>query len=232
MRTFAALVAALAALAATPTAGAAQPSGRDLYLQGCVECHGSDAMGSAVGPPLRGVGAQSAHLYLTTGYMPLDDPDDEPVRKDSPYSDEEIEALVGYIVSFGGEPVPKPEPQRGSVSEGLRLFAQNCAGCHQVVAEGGVVGGTIAPPLDEATPTQIAEAVRVGPYLMPRFTERQLDDRQLDSIVRYVELAKQPDDRGGWAIGHLGPVPEGIVAWLLAGGALVVVARVLGGRAR
>ena len=56
---------------------------------------------------------------------------------------------------------------------------------------------------------------------MPRFSPRQLSTAQLDSIVRYVEYAKHPDDRGGWAIGHLGPVPEGLVTWFLAAIALV-----------
>ena len=81
------------------------------------------------------------------------------------------------------------------------------------------------------TPTQIAEAVRIGPYLMPRFAPRQLSSSELDSIIRYVQYAKDPDDRGGWALGHLGPVPEGLVAWLLAGAVLVAVAVVIGRRA-
>ena len=86
------------------------------------------------------------------------------------------------------------------------------------------------PPLKQASATQIAEAVRVGPYLMPRFPKTQISDRQLDSIVAYVEWAKHPDDRGGWGIGHIGPVPEGLVAWLLAGTALVAVCVVIGKR--
>ena len=94
-----------------------------------------------------------------------------------------------------------------------------------------IVGGT-APNLADSTPTQIAEAVRIGPYLMPRFTTKQLDERQVDSIIRYVQVAQEPDDRGGWGIGHLGPIPEGLVAWLLAGSALVGVAVLIGGRAR
>jgi ubiquinol-cytochrome c reductase cytochrome c subunit len=48
--------------------------------------------------------------------------------------------------------------------------------------------------------------------------------------VRYVEYAKNPDDRGGWAIGHIGPVPEGLVTWFLAATALVGVCLVLGKR--
>ena len=82
------------------------------------------------------------------------------------------------------------------------------------------------------TPVQIAEAVRIGPYLMPRFSEEQIGERDLNSIIRYVQLTKDPDDRGGWGLGHLGPVPEGIVAWLLAGAVLVLVAMVIGSRAR
>jgi ubiquinol-cytochrome c reductase cytochrome c subunit len=65
---------------------------------------------------------------------------------------------------------------------------------------------------------------------MPRFTTRQISAAQVDSIVRYVVDARHPDDRGGWAIGHVGPVTEGMVAWLLAGGALVLVAAAIGAR--
>jgi ubiquinol-cytochrome c reductase cytochrome c subunit len=231
MTRLALIVAALTLVTASPSRAATQ-DGSDLYLQGCVRCHGIEGGGTLDGPPLRGVGAQAADFYLTTGYMPLDEPGDQPVRTDSPYSDAEIEALVEYVGAFGGPPVPRPRPERGSVSEGMRLFAENCAGCHQIVGEGGLVVGAVAPPLERSTPTQIAEVVRIGPYLMPRFTRRQLDDRQVDSIIRYVELTKDPDDRGGWGIGHLGPIPEGIVAWLLAGTVLVGTAVVIGGRAK
>jgi ubiquinol-cytochrome c reductase cytochrome c subunit len=118
------------------------------------------------------------------------------------------------------------------VNEGLRLFTDHCAGCHQVVAEGGYVTGAVAPPLEGATTTQIAEAVRIGPYLMPTFSSKQISDSQLDSIIRYIQYAKHPDDRGGWSIGHVGPVPEGLVAWLIAGTILVCFCLVIGRRLR
>ena len=228
------LLGALLALV-LPQLGGAE-SGANLYLQHCVSCHGRGGAGVAptgenFGPPLLGVGAQAADFYLTTGYMPVQKADQQPVRKSSPFSDAQIRSLVQYIGSLGGPPVPKPSPDRGSVSEGRELFTQNCAGCHQIAAQGGLVVGGTAPTLDHSTPTQIAEAVRIGPYLMPRFTKKQLDDRQVDSIIRYVQLTQHPDDRGGWAIGHLGPIPEGLVAWLLAGAALVGVATVIGARA-
>lgn len=223
------VVAGLVALA-LPGAAAAQ-SGSGLYSENCLRCHGPGGSGTSRGPRLRGVGAIAADLYLRTGYMPLPSPGDQPTRRRSPFTAREIDALIAYVASLGkGEPVPKPHPERGSIPVGLRLFTEHCAGCHQVVAEGGYVTGARVPPLKQATATQIAEAVRVGPYVMPRFPKTQISDRQLDSIVAYVEWAKHPDDRGGWGIGHIGPVPEGIVAWLLAGSALVAVCVVIGKR--
>jgi ubiquinol-cytochrome c reductase cytochrome c subunit len=122
-------------------------------------------------------------------------------------------------------------PQRGDLARGRRLFADSCSGCHQIVGKGGVDPEIVAPPLDQATPVQIAEAIRTGPYLMPRFDEHRLDAHDVDSIARYVtEIVQHPADRGGWGIGNVGAIPEGLVAWLLAGGVLLVVARIIGER--
>ncbi len=68
---------------------------------------------------------------------------------------------------------------------------------------------------------------------MPAFGRAQLDQHELDSIARYVIRSSiGPTSRGGWGIGHIGPVPEGMVAWLLAAVALVLVAMAIGERAR
>jgi ubiquinol-cytochrome c reductase cytochrome c subunit len=246
-RCVAAIAAAL--VVAAPAAAADRSlvdEGRDLYGGACITCHGPDGEGITAlgpkrgagdvrgqGPSLRGVGALAADFYLRTGYMPLRSPDEQPRRRRPRFSPHQIDALVAYVASLGGGPaVPQPHPERGSLSDGLRLFTEHCAGCHQVVAEGGVVTGAVAPALENATPAQVAEAVRIGPYLMPRFSERQIGGAGLDSIVRYVQYAKHPDDRGGWAIGHLGPVTEGLVTWLIAAVALVVVALTIGKRLR
>jgi ubiquinol-cytochrome c reductase cytochrome c subunit len=154
--------------------------------------------------------------------MPLRDPGEQPARSPVLFTARELDALVRYVGSLGhGPPIPDPHPERGNLAVGLRSFTEHCAGCHQVVAEGGYVTKARVPPLVEATDRQIAEAVRVGPYVMPQFSRRAISDGELNSIVRYVDYAKNPDDRGGWAIGHLGPVPEGLVTWLIAAVALV-----------
>jgi ubiquinol-cytochrome c reductase cytochrome c subunit len=226
-RVIALTVAAAVALAAP----AAAQDGHALFLEGCATCHGDDARGIRdLAPDLHGAGAQAADFYLSTGRMPLADPEDEPVRARPAYTDAERRALVDYVGSLGGPAVPAVTPDKGSLSEGQQLFTSHCAGCHQMVGKGGVVPDAVAPSLQAATPVQIAEAVRVGPYLMPAFPERQIDRGQLDSIVRYVLSTRTPPDRGGWGIGNLGPIPEGMVAWLLAGAALLIAVRLLGER--
>jgi ubiquinol-cytochrome c reductase cytochrome c subunit len=218
--------------------------GEQLFGANCVTCHGPNGRGitspvhgagdeEGIGPSLHGVGARAADFYLRTGYMPLDDARKQPHRSHVLFSQGELAALVAYVASLGGGPViPKPHPQRGNLAEGQELFTEHCAGCHQIAAEGGYLTGGVAPPLLDATQRQVAEAIRIGPYLMPRFTTRDLTPHQVDSIVRYVEYAKHPDDPGGWAIGRLGPVPEGMVTWFLAAAALVAVCIVIGKRLR
>jgi ubiquinol-cytochrome c reductase cytochrome c subunit len=182
------------------------------------------------GPDLHGAGASAADFYLRTGRMPLAQPTDQPLRSDPEYEEADIEALVQYIGSLGGPRIPKVHPEQGDLGLGLSLFSENCAGCHHISGAGGTITGAIPPKLWSASTTDVAEAMRTGPYVMPKFGPEQIDQHELDSIVRYVELTKHPDDRGGWGLGHVGPVPEGMVAWLLAGTVLVLVARLLGKR--
>jgi ubiquinol-cytochrome c reductase cytochrome c subunit len=154
------------------------------------------------------------------------------VRSKPAFTRSEIADLVAYIGSLGGPKIPSIDPAKGTLSEGFHAFADHCAGCHQIVGRGGVVTGGFSPSLLAASPRQVAEAVRVGPYLMPPFSAHQIDNRTLASIARYVQWAKHPDNRGGWGLFQIGPVPEGMVTWFLAALALLLVARVIGKRAQ
>jgi len=253
------VVAAVGLFAAgTARAGSGTPKdplaayGYHLYGQYCLGCHGGNAAGryhepssatgagpgraqgqqGGIGPSLQGVGAIAADFYLRTGYMPLHHLGLQPRREPVLLSNHEIDALVAYIATFGGPPIPTPRPELGNLSQGLALFTEHCAGCHQVVGQGGYVTGALPPALDQATPRQVAEAVRIGPYVMPKFSQRAISDRQLDSIVRYVEYTKKPVRPGGWGLGYIGPVPEGLVTWFLAIPALIGLCLLLGRRLR
>jgi ubiquinol-cytochrome c reductase cytochrome c subunit len=230
-----ALAVPLAALAlAAPAARASlADKGRQLFLDGCASCHGLDARGiPGTAPDLHGAGASAADFYLRTGRMPLDvATGEQPLRGEPAYGEADIRGLVAYVGSLGGPAVPRVRLERGDLSQGQHAFSTYCAGCHQIVGRGGVVTGAVPPALTHVTPTQLAEAVRLGPYLMPAFDRDEIDRRTLDSIALYVQrVVKHPDDRGGWSIGNVGPIPEGMVAWLLAGGVLLLVARVIGER--
>ncbi|HSD76628.1 MAG TPA: c-type cytochrome [Solirubrobacteraceae bacterium] len=216
---------------AAPGGGDAR-AGRALFVDGCSTCHGMDARGiPGRAPSLVGAGAAAADFYLRTGRMPLPSPGQEPVRADPVYGERRIRDLVAYVGSLGAGPaIPRVDPAAGDLARGRAVFTTQCAGCHQVVGRGGIMPGGVAPALQEASATQIAEAVRVGPFLMPAFSERQLGRRDLDSVARYVLWTRSPADAGGWGIGNLGPIPEGMVAWLMAGVALLCVARLLGER--
>ena len=120
----------------------------------------------------------------------------------------------------------------GSVSRGLQSFTDHCAGCHQVAAEGGVVTGARVPPLNEVTPRQIREAVRIGPYVMPRFSAKAISPAELEDLVAYVHYAQTPQDSGGWGIDHLGPFPEGLVTWFIAIVVLIGACVAIGSRLR
>jgi ubiquinol-cytochrome c reductase cytochrome c subunit len=238
------LMSSAGAIAADGCAQAAPPSGPPvvsarsgaaLFAANCARCHSvsRELQPGQIGPPLRGVGALAADFYLRTGYMPLADARDQPVRQRPRLRDPQIRSLVAYVDSFGGPAIPRVEttPAHADVAEGRELFTDHCSGCHQVAAEGGVLPGAKAPPLDKATPTQIAEAVRIGPYVMPKFPQSAISDAQLNAIIAYVGYAKHPDDAGGWSISHLGPFPEGMITWLLAIPLLLLACRAIG-RAR
>jgi ubiquinol-cytochrome c reductase cytochrome c subunit len=229
-----ALLVVAPAQAAEPPQGvvANVPQGKSLYAANCSRCHGSRGQGLRdQGPSLKDVGALAADFYVRTGYMPLDDPHSQPWRTRVLFSEQEIRSLVAYVATIGHGPrIPSPQWQSASVPAGKKLFTDRCAGCHQIAIAGGVLPGARIPTLDQATPRQIAEAVRIGPYLMPKFSPKAITPTQLNDLVAYVQYAKHPDDRGGWAIGHLGPWPEGMVTWLLAASALVAMCLVIGRR--
>ncbi len=215
--------------ARSPTSPALVSEGRTLFHQACSSCHGANLEGRRdIAPSLVGVGAGPAEFYLSTGRMPLSNPRVEPLRAPTHFSNAQIQALVAFIAAYGGPPAPIAEPSKGDLQEGFHAFTLNCAGCHQIVARGGLTVGAAVPDLQSATAEQVAEAVRMGPYLMPHFSAKQIDQSELNSIARYVLWTRHPSNKGGWGIYNLGPIPEGMVAWFLLLAALVLTARLIG----
>ncbi|OZM77196.1 c-type cytochrome [Pseudonocardia sp. MH-G8] len=222
------------AAADSPPVVAAQPPadpGRELFLRNCAWCHGQDGAGSQYGPSLVGVGEASADFQLGTGRMPLASEQADPQRGEPAFSPAEIDALVGYVGSLGGGP-PVPQLGPGDPVSGRDPYVRNCASCHSSTGTGSVLpGGRHAPDLFAASPTQVAEAVRVGPGQMPQFSQHVVDDRELDDLVAYVQQLGTEQNRGGAALERIGPVAEGFVAFFVAIPLLLIVIRLLGRKA-
>jgi ubiquinol-cytochrome c reductase cytochrome c subunit len=228
------VVSSMWAGAQSETASPEVSRGFDLFSTNCATCHGAGGEGvpgkgpSLVSPP---VGPAAIDFMLSTGRMPLAYPNDALVRGKPQFSQPEIDAIVAYLTSVraGGPPIPTVTTAQGSLSLGQELFQGNCAACHGAAAEGGSVGGgQVAPSLDVATPTQIGEALRIGPGVMPKFGPEQLPQHEMDSLARYIVWLRADGDRGGLGIGRVGPVAEGFVAWVIGLGLLLVVIRLTG----
>lgn len=229
---------ALGAWGATPPGAEAAPAqaepdagGAELWIADCAVCHGIDGTGTDLGPSLVGAGPALVHYMLSTGRMPIDDPDEELHRSPPAYPPEVIEELVNYVEVLvpGGPDIPELGPlDAADLGEGGELYRLNCAPCHAWSGGGGGMLDREAPSIHAATPLQVAEAIRTGPGTMPEFGPNAVAHDQLDAVVAYAQYLDDPRDPGGLPLWHLGPVTEGTIAWVVGTGALLVSARLIG----
>lgn len=215
--------------AAQPVQATDSASGRALYQQDCAICHRPDASGSSLGPDLRTVGLASVDFQVSTGRMPR-----QAIGSNQPaqprYTSAQIDDLLAYLAPIvRGPAVPQVDPH-ANVADGGELYQLNCAACHQAAGAGGVLANHIqVPSLTHSSALQVVEAMRTGPGEMPVFTNG-FSDEQAAQIAAYVQYLHHPRDVGGYNLGHLGPVPEGLVALVLGLGITVLIARWLGTR--
>jgi ubiquinol-cytochrome c reductase cytochrome c subunit len=207
--------------------------GRRLYLQGCSTCHGLDLEGGAGGPSLVGVGASAVVFQVESGRMPLAFGTVQAPRKKVRYTTPEIDALAAYIQRNGGGPVlPTGSLTDGDLQEGGEMFRTNCASCHNAGGAGGALTyGKYAPSLKPASARVIYTAMQHGPESMPRFGDNQLSVEEKKAITRYVRYLMTAAQPGGNDLGRFGPVPEGLVVFLVGIGSLVVLTLWIGNRA-
>jgi ubiquinol-cytochrome c reductase cytochrome c subunit len=203
--------------------------GAALYVANCASCHGQAGEGTENGPALTNAGAAAVDFMLKTGRMPLSAPN-QPARRGRPiFNETEIDALVGYVSSFGpGPSIPPVDVSDGTdVAAGRAQYVATCAACHGAAGSGDAVGGgAIAPALLNTAPQQVGEAIRIGPGQMPAFSSDQVTDAQLSQIAAYLQFLRTPAaSPGGEPVGGVGPVAEGFVGWIIYLGGLLLVTR-------
>lgn len=205
--------------------------GRRLFSVTCSSCHGLNGEGTKQGPSLVGVGAASVDFQVSTGRMPLARPGLQAPRRQNTYAAEEIAALATYVATLGpGPAIPDPSAYDYSklseedIALGGEMFRTNCSACHNVAGRGGALSrGKYAPRIDGVEPLHIYEAVRTGPGQMPVFSAGAIPDENLAAVIGYLKrLEEQPT--GGFTLGSLGPVTEGLAAWVIGIGGLCLFA--------
>lgn len=205
--------------------------GKKLYAVGCASCHGTGGQGTTDGPSLVGVGAAAVDFQVGTGRMPAQQPGAQVPKKKVIYSQAEIDQLAAYVASLGAGPtVPSKEkygPEGADIAKGGELFRNNCAQCHNFTGKGGALThGKYAPSLEDVDPKHIYEAMQTGPQNMPSFPDSSLSEQNKKDIIAYLDAVNSDDTEspGGLSLGGLGPVSEGLFAWVFGLGALIAVA--------
>ena len=218
--------------AAAAGAPAAEPvdvrKGRQLYETGCITCHGQNLQGvTNRGPSLIGTGSAAVYFQVATGRMPVARQEAQIPRKKPKYSEAETLQIAAYVQSVGGGPqIPTGNlvGDDANLAEGGELFRLNCASCHNFAGRGGALSaGKYAPNLANANNLTVWTAMLSGPQNMPVFSDNQLTTEQKQAITNYIQTLKTAKDPGGNAIGRLGPLPEGIVIWLVGIGAIMLM---------
>lgn len=209
--------------------------GRRLFTIGCSSCHGLNAEGenladgTVLGPSLIGVGAAAVNFQVGTGRMPMAGPNAQAPRKKVAYTDEQIDQLAAFVASLApGPAVPDPEAYDISgmtpeqIARGNALYKTNCASCHSASANGGALTqGKYAPTLIGVEPVHMYQAMLTGPQSMPVFSDETLTSEDKREIIAFVEQLGSEPNPGGLGIGRMGPVSEGLWAFVIGIGALL-----------
>jgi ubiquinol-cytochrome c reductase cytochrome c subunit len=195
-------------------------AGKSLYETACISCHGLYGQGVPdKGPSLVGVGSAAVEFQVGTGRMPLARQEAQAERKTPQFTPDQAAKMGAYIESLGGGPeLPAGNNlgAGGNVATGGELFRVNCSSCHSFGGGGGALSsGKYAPTLEKATSRDIYAAMLTGPQNMPVFGDNQLSPAEKADIIAYVQNLQSDRDPGGFGLGRIGPVTEGMAVFLI-----------------
>jgi len=210
-------------------------NGNQLFLANCASCHGRNAEGTKAAPSLIGVGAASVDFQVSTGRMPGAASGPQLTDKPPQFNEQQIKELAAYVASLApGPAVPTAamiDPAGGNTTRGGELFRINCAMCHNAVGAGGALTeGKWAASLRNASAKELYEAMLTGPQNMPVFNDANLTPKDKQDIIAYIDYVQQNPSAGGEELANLGPVAEGLFAWIFMLGGIVVITKWLGAK--
>ncbi len=214
-------------------------SGKALFGQYCAVCHGSDGQGR--------VGATLSDWFVSIDPEAFvratvsDGAATMPAFAQSrggPLTDQDIEDIAVYILSWRErvEPAPTPTPisvvlipkvagVTGDPTAGAQVFARECQSCHGDKGQGGV-GASLSGPIAAAQPAAFLRQVinsGVEGAPMPAFAG-VLGADEIENVVAFI---LSWDHRPAASI-TLEPEDEGDFNWLVGAAFVVVVVVVVG----
>ena len=199
--------------------------GKKLFQANCATCHGMNLQGSEAGPSLYGVGELAVEFQVATGRMPLAAQAPQAPQKPVQFTEDQIRAMAAYVQSQAPGPTYPDETVldgKGDVARGAELFRINCAMCHNVAGAGGALTeGKYAPALHDTSALHMYAAMVTGPQNMPVFSDMNLTTEDKRDIISSLLFQQEAVSPGGFALGSLGPVSEGLFIWIFGIGALI-----------
>ena len=193
--------------------------------------------GNQFGPPLAGVGAAAVDFQVGTGRMPAAQPGPQILQKPV-----RLHAHARSPSSRRTSPRSAPVPAIPNAADysldglttrsarrrsprGGQIFLTNCTACHNFAGAGGAMPrGGYAPKIRGVEPKYIFEAMLTGPQAMDTFSNGNLSPEEKRDIIAYLQSLQDNPGYGGFGLGGIGPVSEGLFAWLVGIGSLVGVA--------
>ncbi|PWH12757.1 MAG: hypothetical protein DDG59_15420 [Anaerolineae bacterium] len=232
--------------------------GRALYGENCAVCHGLDGNGR--------VGAQLAKDWpsirpdrviasVIANGIPGSAMPAWSQAKGGPLTDEQIEAIVAYILTWESgaprlpastptpvlrPPLTPPPDVQGDPNRGAVLYDQNCAVCHGANLEGRI-GATLAKNWPSIRPDQslrnvIANGIQGS--AMPAWSQAKggpLRESEIDDLVAFILTQAQPSEvfrptptpafQPSWLSGWGGVLLTIVLFILIISGALIYQAR-------
>ncbi|WP_299354913.1 cytochrome-c oxidase, cbb3-type subunit III [uncultured Shimia sp.] len=175
--------------------GYSASAGAAVFKTWCAQCHGSGAAGAVGYPNLLDNdwlwGGDIENIYLTVKHGIRNTEDDDARYAEMPafgqdyLEDEQIDAVVNYVMSLSGEPM-----DASLVAAGGEVFAEECTSCHMEDGTGDREQG--APNLTDAIwlyggdYDSIRETVSNSRFgVMPSWSNR-LSEAQIRAVSVYV----------------------------------------------
>jgi mono/diheme cytochrome c family protein len=247
----------LAVQAQTPTNDAVE-IGRALYGENCAVCHGADGQGR--------VGAQLAKDWpslrpdrviasVIANGIPGSAMPAWSQAKGGPLRDDQIEAIVAYILTWesGGPRILPPTPTavsrppltpppdvQGDPNRGATLYDQNCAVCHGTNLEGRI-GVTLAKNWPSIRPDQSVRNVianGIQGSAMPAWSQAKggpLSETEINDLVAFILTQAKPQEtflptptpafQPGWLSGWGGVLLTIVLFVLILSAALIYQTR-------